>query len=58
MDISMESENLSKLDTKELEAFVVNLTECINSFYEVVNTILITTVNPFGEVNGIEVNIN
>ncbi len=54
----MEPPKHSILNKTDLENFVVNLTDCINSFYELINSILIETVNLSGEVNDIQFNSN
>lgn len=54
----MEPPKHSALNKTDLENFVVNLTDCINSFYELINSILIETVNLSGEVNDIQFNSN
>ena len=41
----MDADEHTSLNQKELRAFVVDLTDCINSFYVVINLLLIDTVS-------------
>ena len=40
----MNSNEHPSLNTKDLENFVVNLTDCINSFYDIINNLLIDSI--------------
>ena len=41
----MDTDEYTSLNQKELKTFVVDLTDCINSFYVVINLLLIDTVS-------------
>ena len=41
----MDVDEHTSLNQKELKTFVVDLTDCINSFYVVINLLLIDTVS-------------